>query len=344
MTAGQPTDEQRAPAAQASGGNGVPPTKPVERAITLEELDLQRGFSQRRIERAAAARSKPPTEREADAEWRRSPQYVRASARTLPLLLLGVFLVYGGGAGVSIVVGPVTAGKPQDAPLPFALAVVGVVMGLVALAAALSIRSLARARFLEQQTAAAAASVDKALDDVRTEQMSLSSLLRLNRDLMEQYHALSRQQAEDSYFFSKLASFLGLTVLVGGAFVAVLAPDTSTKVAAATLASVGTVLATYIGRTFLHTYQTALVQLNWYFEQPLVNSYLLTAERLCERLDNSRRDPVLQRVIEIVMDCAVQRSEIPGAQRQKTPRRRLFTESALGVQRRRREPAAAEKP
>jgi hypothetical protein len=53
------------------------------------------------------------------------------------------------------------------------------------------------------------------------------------------------------------------------------------------LSGVGSALSGYIAATFLQARRESLSQLNHYFRQPLATSYLLTAERLADKVSAS---------------------------------------------------------
>lgn len=181
--------------------------------------------------------------------------------------------------------------NPQSLTLPIA--------ALLALGAALTVvylRERARAQFVERQHEAAQERADEALDSV-TEDINLRALLLFNRKQMEAYESLTRGQAASSYRLSHVALAVGLVVLVGAALSAIIAPDAATKAAAATLGTVGGAISGYVARTYLRIYERTLQQLNHYFEQPLVSSYVLTAERLVEKMSDGQRDEALARII-----------------------------------------------
>jgi len=134
--------------------------------------------------------------------------------------------------------GPAQRGILRSNWAPLVISVVVTGIGVVALAWGWYLRTSARAQFLDQQARASSASVDTALETVVSEAMSLVSLLQLNRELMKQYHGITTTQAEDSYFFAKVASILGMTVLIAGAIIALLVSDFQQSVAAS-LAAVG---------------------------------------------------------------------------------------------------------
>jgi hypothetical protein len=91
---------------------------------------------------------------------------------------------------------------------------------------------------------------------------------------------------------------VGLGVVIAGALGAVLADPAPAKAAAAGLAAIAAAIAGFIARTYLRIYERTLSQLNYYFEQPLVTSYVLTAERLIDKMSQERRDDAVEKVIE----------------------------------------------
>jgi hypothetical protein len=163
----------------------------------------------------------------------------------------------------------------------------------------------ARVRF-EQRLAAVAA--DQALEQL-SDAMQLPELLRINRKQMRAYDALARGQASSSYRIAQIAITVGLAVLVGGSIVAIAAQNQTTKITTAALAAIGGAIGGYIGRTFLRTYERALQQLNFYFEQPQITSYILTVERLTEHVATERRDDVYTKTIDQIMATLVRPRE-----------------------------------
>jgi hypothetical protein len=75
------------------------------------------------------------------------------------------------------------------------------------------------------------------------------------------------------------------------------------------MAPVGSILAAYLGRTYLLVYERALVQLNQYYSQPLLNSYYLAAERLTADMSFEARDTLLGTVVEQLLAAATNMSE-----------------------------------
>jgi hypothetical protein len=171
-----------------------------------------------------------------------------------------------------------------------------VLVGLGLIGAALALRSEARAAFYERQEQAARRGVDEALDELAVE-TDLPGLLRLNRRQMEQYETLTRRQASSSYRISHVALAVGLVGLIAGSVSAVVVDGESARIVAGALAVSAGAIASFVARTYLRIYERTLAQLNHYFEQPLVSSYILTAERLVDKMSPERRDDALADVV-----------------------------------------------
>ncbi len=127
----------------------------------------------------------------------------------------------------------------------------------------------------------------KGRDDARTN----------NQLLIDKYHELTTQQAATSYRNSQFAMAVGLILLVVGAVFAVRSTSGSAQLVVGVLTGLGATLSAYLGKTFIHTYERALLQMNYYFGQPLVTSYILEAERLSGKLSKDKRDDALSAII-----------------------------------------------
>jgi hypothetical protein len=132
-------------------------------------------------------------------------------------------------------------------------------------------------------------------------ELDLPSRLDFNRKRTERYHLLTTSQAQDSYLKSQLANSTGLILLVLGTAITLSRSDASLQIAAAVLTAVGTVLWTYIARTYLRIHEKALEQLNFYFEQPVLESRHLTAERLARELQEPSRSEAIALIIKDVL-------------------------------------------
>jgi hypothetical protein len=188
-------------------------------------------------------------------------------------------------------------------------------LAIVMYFSALSSLGTARLRFQEKQEKLARGEVYEALDELQSS-MELPALLRLNRKQIDEYHVLTKGQAASSYLNSQIAMGAGFLILAAGATIALAAHDPTTKVASAAVTAVGGALAGYLGRTFIRTYERTLSQLNFFFEQPLVNSYILTAERLVREMGSDKRDATYERLVEGLIEAASRRAVVSSAERQ----------------------------
>lgn len=141
---------------------------------------------------------------------------------------------------------------------------------------------------------------ETALQDVKDPD-DLIGLIKANASQMESYDAMARTQATQSHLASLIAMFIGLALVAAGVMVAVFAPDTVSKITGSSLSAVGAVVGGYISRTFLLNGRQASENAVYYFQQPLVTSYLLTAERLLAQLPDSERHQALSATINTVL-------------------------------------------
>lgn len=168
--------------------------------------------------------------------------------------------------------------------------------------------STARARFQEEQEREASQGVRAAISEIE-DGTELPALFRLNRRQIEEFHVLTKGQASSAYVASQIAMSAGLLVLIAGSAVAIAINDPASKATAGALTAIGSLLAGYIGRTFIRTYERTLVQLNHFFEQPLLSSYLLTAERLVGRVSPDNRDELYARLIDQALSTLTDQSK-----------------------------------
>jgi hypothetical protein len=113
---------------------------------------------------------------------------------------------------------------------------------------------------------------------------------------------------------------IAFLILVVGAVVTIRTPDSTSKIVVGALASLGSVLSGYIGQTFLRAQAQAMRQLNFYFRQPLVASYLLSAERIAIKLDdaNSTKKALLDVIKNVLLAADRAENLDPGSS--STPR------------------------
>ncbi|WP_448642448.1 TRADD-N-associated membrane domain-containing protein [Geodermatophilus sp. URMC 63] len=221
--------------------------------------------------------------------WYDSAAYQRTRAKTTPIRI-GVWLFSLTAAAVYPFRGLLGIQTPAAAGLG---AIVCAIVA-IALGATSSIMTLnAQARYQQAVTTGELYSAIENTEDFT----SLPDLLKLNRKAMETYQNLSVRQATTSFRMAEAAMAIGLLVLAAGIVLSLSANSAISKIASAGLATVGGILSGFISRTFIRLHENAMRQLHTYYEQPLINSYMLTAERLTQNLDAARRGQVVEDII-----------------------------------------------
>jgi len=136
------------------------------------------------------------------------------------------------------------------------------------------------------------------------DRMSLPSLVELNRLTLTQYHLIATDQAQKSFRSSQRAMLIGFIWLIACFTAVVLNRSLHGQIIAATMAPVGSILAGFLGRTYLFVYEQALVQLRQYYNQPLLDSYYLAAERLASEMSHEARDRLSENAVEQLLAVA----------------------------------------
>jgi MFS family permease len=245
---------------------------------------------------------RPPPELRGSAEYRRR-SVARGIIAAVGLVSLAASVVLGL-AVLLYWVDRVADYEGRSVPLALWLpaALAPVITGVLALVwhglHASAVRDFEERREQERKEALRAAR-DEALPAAEAE---LTRLVTANRALLDEYQRPVRAQARTSYTFAQGAIFVGLLVLVGGVIITLTANDPSARLSVAGLTAVGAALSGYIARTYLRVYERAQHQLNFYFREPLITSYLLNAERLAEKLPpgEGRNRAHMEMVLQIV--------------------------------------------
>ncbi|MEV4127059.1 hypothetical protein [Nocardia sp. NPDC049707] len=136
----------------------------------------------------------------------------------------------------------------------------------------------------------------------------LLGLLKLNRRQMDAYDVAARRQGNASHWASLAAMTVGLGIVGLGLWIAVTAETDAAKYSAAIIAGVATAAGSYIARTFIHVHSTTQEQVRFYFEQPLVQSYMLMAERFIAQMPESERPA---QFVKLVDSAASQAAMVP---------------------------------
>jgi hypothetical protein len=130
---------------------------------------------------------------------------------------------------------------------------------------------VAKARVYERHEQIAIDTAGAAVREVTSTQDTIG-FLNANQRQMEAYATIALSQAATSHRTAQLAMVTAFMLLIVGGIIAFLAPDTTTKVATAALAAIGTSLSAFISRTLTAAQRRATEQMEFYFGQPLIQS------------------------------------------------------------------------
>ncbi|MFD7452818.1 hypothetical protein [Kitasatospora sp. NPDC059827] len=234
----------------------------------------------------------------------------------LPVLGEGLGLIAPATLATVALVGLVTnqSNSKNGESKPVPVWVVLVLAGLVAIVVCyLSWLYYGTRRQALEESARQREALESAADRLR-DKMELPSLVDFNRTLLDAYHDIATKQAEKAYKSSRIAMNVGLVVLIA-AFGAGWRYNTQgDRLFLGSVAAVGTAFTAYLSRTYMHTYERSLQQLNQYFNQPVLNGYFLTAERLARSLPEDRQSSVMERIIGDVLESGkeMHRGATPG--------------------------------
>ncbi|MFD9619718.1 hypothetical protein ACFWB2_20885 [Streptomyces virginiae] len=223
-----------------------------------------------------------------------------------------------------------SAGGGIDGWLPAILTTTGIAV-LGGSVAAVVLRDRRR----EQIRQEASERLDSAARDLR-ERMELASLVNYNRVLLDQYHGIATKQANKSFNSSLGAMVVGLAVLVAAFYASMQFTAAGERIFIGSLAALSTVFVGYLSKTFIAVYDRSLQQLNQYFNQPVLNQYFLSAERIVERINPDLRDELHAEIVRDIlatgkqMRAAAVSPTAPAAPA--TPRRRKASAQAVPAQ------------
>lgn len=166
-------------------------------------------------------------------------------------------------------------------------------------------RERAERRAIHESMASHRELAEKQIAELKTVS-SLGMLLDLNQGQIDEYHRIATYQADRSFRSSQRAMWIGLLVIVACFVAGLYLPTAEAKVFVGALAAVGAALSGFLNRTYLHMYRQTLGQLNRYFDQPVLTSYYLTAERLTEDLPDDQRHEMRRSIIGQVLQTSTQ--------------------------------------
>lgn len=156
----------------------------------------------------------------------------------------------------------------------------------------------------------------QALDQLKRT-TELATLMELNQDQIKTYHDIVTEQADKSFKSARNAMGIGLALLVAATFTGVKVPIEEIRWFIGALAFFSTVFSAYLSRTYLMLYRESISQLNRYFDQPVLNSFYLTAERLAGGLSGETANRVRQQIIDQVLETS---TRIGGRSQSQEPR------------------------
>ncbi|MEV3911034.1 hypothetical protein [Streptomyces canus] len=134
----------------------------------------------------------------------------------------------------------------------------------------------------------------------------LATLMGLNQGQINEYHRIVTEQADKAFRSSRIAMNIGLLLLVAAALAGAYVPLEEVRWFIGALAAFSTLLSGYLSKTYLTLYRESIRQLNRYFDQPVLNSHYLTAERLAESLDRKDAIEVRRQIIDEVLAASTQ--------------------------------------
>ncbi|MED7826872.1 TRADD-N-associated membrane domain-containing protein [Streptomyces chiangmaiensis] len=167
----------------------------------------------------------------------------------------------------------------------------------------------------------------KALEDAADrlrERTELPSLVNFNRVLLDRYHGIATQQADKAFTSSLVAMTVGL-LIIGVCFVASFQYNSQgDRLFIGSVTVVSSAFTGYLSKTYMHVYERALQQLNQYFDQPVLNGYFLSAERIVQSLPKERQAIVLERIVDDILESgkemhrhALNATRVPKQQRRR---------------------------
>ncbi|MGW3913182.1 hypothetical protein ACWEBX_16945 [Streptomyces sp. NPDC005070] len=148
----------------------------------------------------------------------------------------------------------------------------------------------------------------------------LATLMELNQGQIDTYHRIVTEQADKSFKSSRVAMHIGLLLLVCAAFAVAFVPLDQVRWFIGALAAFSTVLSGYLTKTYLSMYKESIGQLNRYFDQPVLNSFYLTAERLTAGLDADHAQDVRCQIINEVLATSSHRGRSSAERKDPKPK------------------------
>jgi uncharacterized integral membrane protein len=152
---------------------------------------------------------------------------------------------------------------------------------------------------------------------------TVAALFDLYNKQIDRYQTLTQNRAALSFLFAIGAMAVGLLFVFYGGYLATHPKDPNQWAPAtvgALLSGMGGAISTYISKTFLDVHRLSLLQLNHYFQQPVINSHVLVAQRIADAMDGmgeNRKEAyvkILDSVVQLIQqDGKVQPPRLSGS-------------------------------
>lgn len=150
------------------------------------------------------------------------------------------------------------------------------------------------------ESSLSAVDVRNLIDQALTENgKSIAALSDVFSRQIEIYQHHARSRAQWSFLFAVVAMLAGLAcVAIGGWHVI----NTKDVTGGVSLAGIGGAMASFLSATFLRVYRVSIEQLHIYFQQPVVNDHILTAQRLANQIGpEEQRHKMYEEIIRKVL-------------------------------------------
>jgi hypothetical protein len=144
---------------------------------------------------------------------------------------------------------------------------------------------------LETAKRRAFGTADQQHGETKPDALQLADLFNLCSAQIKKYEYQTQSRAYWSFICAVVAMSAGIALLCWGAVdlfqgATETARTTGHIVSGSIISTVGGAMSAYITKTFLDVHRTSLLQLNHYFKQPVLNSHILSAQRLADRLED----------------------------------------------------------
>jgi hypothetical protein len=115
--------------------------------------------------------------------------------------------------------------------------------------------------------------------------LQVGNLFDLYSKQIDKYQTETQARAGWSFIFAIFSMVSGLAFVAWGGAHILMNPGWEHVAAGTGISAIGGSIGAFITKTFLDVHRLSLSQLNHYFQQPVLNSYILTAQRVVECID-----------------------------------------------------------